>query len=128
MKLSELVEKYIQLRDKKARMKAEFDAQLAPVETLMDKIESKLLETFNSTGMTQIKTGAGTAYESTRTSASVADKEAFLEYVKVKDEWSLLDIRASKIAVEQFVAANEELPPGINWRAERVVNVRRAAS
>jgi len=49
----------------------------------------------------------------------------FMQYIKDNEEWSLLEIRPSKAAVEQFLAANEELPPGVNWRSERVVNFRR---
>jgi hypothetical protein len=127
MKMSELVARYIELRDSKARFKAEYEAKVATIQETMDKIEAKLLEVFHTTGMESVKTEAGTAYASIRTSASVADKEAFLEFVRAKDEWSLLDIRASKLAVEQFVAANEDVPPGINLRQEKVVNVRRSA-
>jgi len=36
-----------------------------------------------------------------------------------------MDIRASKTAIAQFKTATDDLPPGINWRAERVVNFRR---
>jgi hypothetical protein len=127
MKLSELVARYIDLRDTKARYKAEYEAKVAGLQDTMDKIEAKLLEVFSTTGMESVKTEAGTAYASVRTFASVADKEAFLEFVRAKEEWSLLDVRASKLAVEQFVDANEDIPPGISLRQEKVVNVRRSA-
>lgn len=127
MKLSELVEKYIALRDKKAKMKAEYEAQVKNVEQVMDKIEAKLLEVFDSTGLESAKCETGTAYVSVRTSASVADKDAFMNYVKDNGEWSLLEVRASKTAVDQFKAANDDqLPPGVSWSAERVVNFRRS--
>lgn len=128
MKISEAVAMYITLRDKKAQMKAQFDADVAEVQERMDKLEAKLLEVFNNTGTDSVKTPLGTAYVSTRTSASVADKDAFLDFVRNSKEWSLLDVRASKVAVEQYRSANDdELPPGINVRTERVVNVRRSA-
>jgi phage host-nuclease inhibitor protein Gam len=128
MKLSEAVSIYIQLRDKKAEMKAEFDARIAPLNEKMDKLEAKLLDVFNKTGMDSVKTENGTAYTAVRTSASIADREAFMEFVKANEEWSLLEVRASKTAVEQFRESNnDELPPGINIRTERVVNIRRSA-
>jgi phage host-nuclease inhibitor protein Gam len=128
MKLSEAVSLYIQLRDKKAQMKADFEAQVAPLQEKMDKLEAKLLDIFNQTGMDSVKTEFGTAYASVRTTASIADKDAFMDFVKSKQEWSLLEVRASKTAVEQFRSANDDqLPPGINIREERVVNVRRSA-
>ena len=127
MKMSDLVQKYIEVRDKKAQLKAEYDMKASKLDEVMNKIEAKLLEVFEQTGMDSVKTEFGTAYTSTRTAASVADREAFMEFVKSHDEWPLLEIRASKAAVEQYRAANDDLPPGINWREERVVNIRRSA-
>jgi hypothetical protein len=128
MKLSDAVSLYIQLRDKKAQMKAEYDAAVAPVQEKMDKLEAKLLDVFNQTGMDSVKTEFGTAYATVRSTASVADRDAFMEFVKAHEEWSLLEVRAAKSAIEQFRSANDnELPPGINLREERVVNIRRSA-
>ena len=128
MKLSEAVTLYIQLRDKKAQMKSEFEALVAPINEKMDKLEAKLLDVFNKTGMDSVKTEHGTAYTAVRTTASVADREAFMDFVKANEEWSLIEVRAAKTAIEQFRDNNDnELPPGINIRSERVVNIRRSA-
>lgn len=128
MKLSEAVSLYIQLRDKKAEMKSAFDASVAPINEKMDKLEAKLLDVFNKTGMDSIKTEHGTAYTAVRTTASVADREAFMDFVKANEEWSLVEVRAAKTAIEQFRDNNDnELPPGVNIRSERVVNIRRSA-
>lgn len=128
MKLSEAVTLYIQLRDKKAQMKSEFEASVAPLNEKMEKLEAKLLDVFNKTGMDSVKTEHGTAYTAVRTTASVADREAFMEFVKANEEWSLIEVRAAKTAIEQFRDNNDnELPPGINIRSERVVNIRRSA-
>ena len=126
MKLSDLVAKYVELRDKKAELKHQYDFKVAKVDEVLDKIENKLLEVFDSAGMDSVKTPFGTAYASTRSTASVADREAFFQFVKDKEEWSLLEVRAAKLAVEQYKSANDDLPPGINWREERVVNIRRS--
>lgn len=128
MKLSEAVTLYIQLRDKKLQMKSDFDASVAPINDKMEKLEAKLLDVFNKTGMDSVKTEHGTAYTAVRTTASVADREAFMEFVKANEEWSLIEVRAAKTAIEQFRDNNDnELPPGINIRSERVVNIRRSA-
>lgn len=127
MKLSEAVEMYIKMRDKKAEMKADFDASIAPLNEKMEKLEAKLLDVFNKTGMDSVKTEFGTAYATTRSTASIADREVFMDYVKANEEWSLLEARVSKTAVEQFRSIHDDLPPGVNVRTERVVNVRRSA-
>jgi hypothetical protein len=76
--------------------------------------------------MDSVKTEAGTAYKSTRISVTTGDKDAFMEFVRTNDEWPLLEVRPSKSAVEEYRAAHDDLPPGINWRAEQVVNIRRS--
>ena len=127
MKLSEAVEVYIKLRDKKGQMKAAFDAEVSPINDKLAKLEAKLMEVFNQTGMDSVKTEFGTAYTVNRSTASVADREIFMDYVEKNEEWSLLEVRVSKTAVEQFRDANDdEIPPGVNLRVERVVNVRRS--
>jgi len=126
MKMSELVAMYIQLRDKKAEYKAEYEAKVAKIEENLDKIEAKLLQVFEESGMDSVKTEAGTAYKSTRVSVTTGDKDAFMEFVRTNDEWPLLEVRPSKSAIEQYREQHDDLPPGINWRAEQVVNIRRS--
>lgn len=127
MKLSDAVSMYIKMRDKKAQMKAEFDASVAPLNEKMEKLEAKLLDVFNKTGMDSVKTEFGTAYTTTRVTASVADREIFMTHVRENDDWALLEVRASKAAVEQYRENNNDLPPGVSMREERVVNVRRSS-
>ena len=126
MKMSELVAMYIQLRDKKAEYKAEYEVKVAKIEENLGKIEAKLLQVFEESGMDSVKTEAGTAYKSTRVSVTTGDKDAFMEFVRTNDEWPLLEVRPSKSAVEQYREQHDDLPPGINWRAEQVVNIRRS--
>ncbi len=126
MKLSELLAKYIELRDKKAQFKADYDSKVAKLDENLEKIEAVLLKTFDQTGMESVKTEFGTAYTSTRTTASVADPDAFMTYCKANDAWHLLEKRVSKIAVEQYKAEHDDVPPGVSYRAERTVNIRRS--
>jgi hypothetical protein len=124
MKLSELVEKYIALRNKKRELKSAYEEQVAGIDGTLDKIEAKLLQVFDQTGMESVRTDFGTAYKSTRSSASVADRDLFMDHVKRHGDWQLLEVRCSKQAVEQFKDVNGDLPPGVNLRSEIVINVR----
>ncbi len=128
MKLDELVANYIKLRDKKSLLKKQYDEKVAKVDAVMDKMEAIILKTFQDSGIDSARTDAGTAYISTRTSATVGSREEFLSWVlQDPDERSIfLENRVSKVAVEQFKAANDDLPPGINFRSEVTVGVRRA--
>lgn len=125
MKMDELVNTYIKVREKKSQLKAGYDAQVAKIDELQDKIEALLLIKFGELGVDSIKTEAGTAYTATRTSASVADWDSFIAFVKQHGAYEMLEHRASKEAVKQYRSANDDLPPGINWSETRVVNFRK---
>lgn len=125
MKLDELVGNYIKLRDKKAQIKAEYDAKVDHIDALLGKIEAALLKKFEETGQESARTEAGTAFKSVKTSCTVADKDAFLAYVRAEEAWELADIRASKTGVAQYRSVHDETPPGLNWREEITVNINR---
>lgn len=126
MKLSEAVELYIRLRDKKAEIAKERKAEEAAVQEKMDKLELQLMSAFDKMGVDSMKTESGTAYTSTRTSATISDKDSFMLHVKTNLAWDLLETRVSKSAVDAYAAEHGDVPPGINLRTERTVNVRRS--
>ena len=127
MKMDDLVQRYIQLREKKSQLKAEYEASLAKYDQVQDKIEALLLARFGEMGVNSIKTANGTAYTSTRASVSLADWDVFRAFCeKQEDPYAFVERRVSKAAVEQYKAANEDLPPGVNWSETRVVNFRRS--
>lgn len=125
MDFSDLVRKYIAARDRKAEMKKAYDESVAKIDAVLDRVEAELLRYFSDNGLDSIKTDAGTAYRTTRTSATVADWDACFNFIREHELWHMLEHRVSKKAVEEFKAANDELPVGINWREEAVVNIRR---
>jgi hypothetical protein len=125
--MEELVQKYIELRDAKSQLKAKYDAKAGKLDTAMEKIEAILLMDFNERGIESMRTAAGTAYKQTRVSAGVADWDAARDFIVENELWNMLERRVNKSAIEQYKEANGDLPPGINWREEVVINVRRSA-
>lgn len=122
-----LIASYIKIRDTRAQRKAAFDAEDAGDKQKQEKLEGEMIERLNSRGAQSISTNFGTAYKATRTSATVADWDAFFfNYVVPNNAWELLEHRASKSGVEQYREENDDVPPGINWREEIVVNFRRS--
>lgn len=126
LSMEDLVRQFIKLRDKKSQLKAEYEAKVAPLDDVQNKIEALLLQRFQEMGVESVKTPAGTAYTTVRTSASVADWDSFLAFVKDNDSFEMLERRVSKTAVEQYKAAHSDLPPGLNWSESRSVNFRRS--
>jgi hypothetical protein len=124
--IDQLVEAYVKGRDKKAQLKAQYDAACKPIDEKLDKIEQYLLGYFSNSGLESVRTQHGTAYVITKNSATLSDKSAFKDFVTGSDNWALADLRVSKVAVEQYIAEHQNLPPGVDWRSERVVNFRRS--
>jgi len=126
MDVDRLIGGYVKLRDKKAELEAKHREELAPVRKLMAEIENRMLGYMNESGLTSLSSkGVGTAYQTTRVSATVADRDAFKGYCEQEDAWELADIRAGKAAIRAMVEETGELPPGINWREDIGVNFKR---
>jgi len=121
-----LIERYVLLRDKKAQIKAAYEAEVAEYDGAMDRIEGAIMAHLNATGTTKTGSKAGTAFIEKTTSCTTADAEAFFSYVQANGLWHLMDKRPNKTAVAEFRAANDDIPPGLNWREEAVVRIRRA--
>ena len=122
--VDEIVARYIALRDKKAEIKAKYDAEVEAIDAAMNRVENYLLKLMTELGVESIRTSAGTPYVSRRTSATVADWDAFLDWVQRNGEWSMLERRANKTVVQSWRDEHNDLPPGLNWREERVVNIK----
>lgn len=121
-----VVAKYLELRDHVDALKKKHKTELEPFTAAMEKIESSIREHLNKIGAESIKTPNGTAYKTKFTSATVADKELVKNFVKTQDMWDMLDIKVNKTFVETYLSENETLPPGVNWRVEQAVNIRRS--
>lgn len=123
--MATIVERYVALRDKKAELKKAYDDSVADIDTAMARIENFLLAKMQELGVESVSTPFGTPYISKRTSASVADWEATLSWIKANGEWEMLERRVNKTVVTAWRDEHNDLPPGLNWTEERVVNIRR---
>ena len=121
-----IVAAYIQVRDQKAELKAKQAEEMKRFDEALDKLEGMALAALQQAGAESLRTSAGTVYQSTRTSATVADKSAFMDYVKYNGAYALLDVRANKTAVEDFLSQHQDTPPGVVIRREVTVGFRRA--
>lgn len=136
--VEELVSAYVKIRDKKAELKAQFMEQQRPYDEALRKIEVEMLDKLRTAGVESMKTAAGTAYKSIRSSVVVADRAAFLDFIvegateairngaDATSAFDYLDIKANKTAVEDHLSQTNELPPGVDIRREEVVGFRRA--
>ena len=131
MNVDDLTAKYIELRDRKAKIKKEAEDAEAALSVLQDAIGDKIREIMHANGVTSVKTAHGTAYIAYRESATVADWDVLLGFIKKSEAWDLLERRVSKSAVKDRMEEDrngnyhQEPPPGVNFVRIEGVNVRR---
>jgi len=120
------VQQYIALRDKKKELKKKHEDELRPYNDAMDALEQAIMTQLQAMNAENIKTDKGTAYLTTRVSATVADAEAFWNHVVSTQDWSLIDKRANAPAVTAYVEKHGHAPPGLNYNTMLELGVRRA--
>lgn len=121
------VQQYIEVRDAIKKMDEEHEERKRPLVELQNLLTGWMQTFMENAGADNIKTAHGTCYSSTRYTASLADPEAFMSYVKSTGNYDLLDRKANVTACRDFVAENNSPPPGVNLSAIKTVGVRRAS-
>jgi hypothetical protein len=122
----ELIHRYITIRDAKAEKEAEHKKGMERYNKALARIEEILMARLEADGEDSKKTPHGTCYKTTKTTAKVADRDAFLEYVKENDAWNFIESRVNAKEVEKYVGEHDELPPGVTTTRFTKVGVRRA--
>lgn len=121
------VRDYVECRDILKLLEMAYDKKKAPLQQKMDEISGRIqLFMDNNKIKKGLRTDAGTCYRSTRYTATVADAEAFMNFVK-DGHWDMIERRANSTAVKDYVHEHNELPPGCNLNAMQTLGVRRAS-
>lgn len=124
--LDKLIDRYIQLRDRRRLIEARHKEELAPFKKLMAEVEGVLLNYLQQTGIDSVATPGGTAYQSTKRSATIKDATAFRAFVVGNQLFDLVDWHANANAVFDYLEAHQGVPPpGVNPSSRVTVNFRR---
>jgi hypothetical protein len=119
-----MVRNFIRLRDHKKAAEEEFKKSMERVNQGMAKLEALMLDHLSQSGANSINTDHGTVYILERTSATVKDRDAFIQYVVDNNAWDALDVKANK----PFIKAQLDegvVVPGVNFSSVNTVGVRR---
>lgn len=120
------VEQYIKLRDKIKEIEARHKEELKVYKETLEKLNAVILAHLTQVGGESIRTSAGTAYITEKKSASLADPQAFMDYVISNEAWDLLDRKANSTAVADYISEHKAPPPGVNFSTTNLVGVRRS--
>lgn len=121
------VQQYVDVRDAIKAANEKHELEIKPLVDLQNLLTGWLQQFMETAGADNIKTAHGTCYNSTRYTASLADPEAFMKFVKDTSSFDLLDRKANVTAVKAYVEEKKTLPPGVNLSAIKTVGVRRAS-
>lgn len=119
------VEAYIKLRDFKQKAEEDFKKSLTRVNEAMQRLENELLGDLNTNGADSLACPAGTVYRRRELSASVEDRNKFIEFVNGEGGWDALDVRANKTYVKERIEAGEPVP-GVKVSQIDKVGIRRS--
>lgn len=126
MDVKTAIAKYIEIRDRKDRLKEKHKAELQKYNDALAKIEAALLKFLHKTGQTSSKGTGGTAFIKQRTSDTVTDPVAYMNYIRENEAYDLLESRVAKAALDQFIEEHGDLPPGVRRTIEQQVQIRRS--
>lgn len=121
-----IIQKYIELRDKRAALKKEWSEKDEELRTASDKLEAWLLKKMDAANTDVIKNKSGTAYTTIDTRISCADWTTFWSWVLENDRVDMLEKRISSRAVKDYIEENGTLPPAVNVMREKTVVVRKS--
>lgn len=126
-KVEQRIAEYVKTRDTIKKLKDDFEKSIEGLVDLQNSLTGWLQNFMDKNGVDSVKTNGGTAYTSTKYTASLADPDAFMHYVITTKQFDLLDRKANVTAVRDHTSANGSLPPGVNLSSIQTVNVRRPA-
>jgi hypothetical protein len=118
---------YIKIRDARAKLKSDYEAQDTELQEQMDVIEEQLLEACKSIGADSIRTAAGTVIRSVKSRYWTNDWDSMYSFVREHDAFGLLERRIHQTNMKQFIEENPSLlPMGLNTDSRYSIVVRRS--
>lgn len=121
---AKMIESYLQLRNKVAKIEERHKDELMPYAKLREQLENALLAHLNEAGVDSTKCKAGTAFKSTATSVTVKDWPSTLTYIKDNDLWDLLEARVNKTTAVEIIEEQKKPIPGVQIARATVLRVR----
>ncbi len=125
MKLPELIEKYVKIRDAKDAAKKEFGKQTQRMTDALVALDGLILAALDNEGLDSAPTPAGTAYKKNRSSCSVKDRDAFYSFAVGTGNLEAIDMKANAKIVRELMDSGVDVP-GVKYSESIFIGVRRA--
>ena len=120
------VARYVKLRDARAASNKEAEKVDQAYKDALTAIETALIKDAQEQGVTGFKTEFGTTYLDQRMLTSIADENAFFNFVKESGDLDFFERRVKATHVQEWMKNHDGiLPPGLNVFREATMKVRR---
>jgi hypothetical protein len=120
----QLIAAYRKARALKEELADKHKQEMAPYNNMLAKLEAGLLRELANQGLESFKGVNGTAYKRTFTNVKTSDWDLTLPWVLKNGLTHMLEKKLNKSSVQEYVQANEEVPPGITITEDIVIGVR----
>jgi hypothetical protein len=122
-----LAEVYIKIRDKRAELKEQYEAQDEGLKSQQELLAEKMLDICRDNNADSIKTPAGTIIRKVDTRYWTTDWDSMYQFIEEHDAYPLLEKRIHQTNLKQFLEENPELlPAGLQADRKYTVVVRRS--
>jgi phage host-nuclease inhibitor protein Gam len=122
-----LAEVYIKIRDKRAELKEQYEAQDEGLKAQQELLAEKMLDICRDNNADSIKTPAGTIIRKVDTRYWTTDWDSMYQFIEEHDAYPLLEKRLHQTNLKQFLEENPELlPAGLQADRKYTVVVRRS--
>ena len=123
--IDDAIDVYVKTRDDLAACRKEFNKYEADAKYYMDRIEMFLKDKADEIGVESFKCKSGTAFRSVKTQYQVGNWDDFIGWVLETGNVQCLEKRAAKNACKEIHDEEGDVPPGLNYRVEVGMDVRR---
>ena len=130
LKLDDLVNVYLTIRNEREKLKASWEVQDGELEQDMKSLEQSMLTICNDTNASSIRTENGTVIRSLKERFTTNDWDNFKKFVLDNEAIDLLERRIHQGNFKEFMAEHqgEGLPPGVNVMREFTIVVRKPSN
>ena len=117
---------YLKIRDKRAELKAEFEAKDGVLADQFNTVKQALLSYCKDQNVDSVRTQAGLFYRTIKTRYWTNNWDAMNKFILEHEVPEFYEKRLNQTSVREFIEENPDvLPPGLNVDSEYVITVRK---